>query len=187
MVGKIREPDVYVQRLLDLAEQIGFSQAKSLNMEALEVLPEVRAMCSADRCKNYDRSWSCPPACGSLEELADRMKHYQSGILVQTTAQMDDAFDLDAIRESERHHKKQFDTLARQARQLYPDCFPMGSGGCRRCKKCTYPTRPCRYPKQLYPSMEACGLLVSEVCQKSGLTYYYGEKSITYTACILIK
>ena len=34
-------------------------------------------------------------------------------------------------------------------------------------------------------SMEAFGLLVSEVCTKNGLSYYYGPKTITFTACIL--
>jgi hypothetical protein len=34
--------------------------------------------------------------------------------------------------------------------------------------------------------MEACGLLVSRVCEVSGLGYYYGSKTMTYTACILL-
>ena len=34
--------------------------------------------------------------------------------------------------------------------------------------------------------MEAYGLLVSDVCLKSGVKYYYGPKTMTYTSCILI-
>ena len=34
--------------------------------------------------------------------------------------------------------------------------------------------------------MEAYGLVVSQVCQDSGLPYYYGPQTITYTACVLI-
>jgi hypothetical protein len=36
-------------------------------------------------------------------------------------------------------------------------------------------------------SMEAYGLLVSEVCRASGLPYYYGPKTLTFSACILTK
>ena len=34
--------------------------------------------------------------------------------------------------------------------------------------------------------MEAYGLVVSQVCQDSGLPYYYGPRTITYTACVLV-
>lgn len=175
-----------ISELTSLAEQIGFSHIGPLNMAALVPLPEVRAMCAANRCGAYGRSWSCPPACGTLEELGARLRRYRRGILVQSTAAMEDEFDLEAIRAGESLHKARFDTLARQTRQLFPDCLPLAAGSCTRCRKCTYPDRPCRFPDRVFPSMEACGLLVSDVCRQSGLPYYYGPKTITYTACILI-
>lgn len=172
-------------KLTLLAEQIGFTGIGPLNMEALELLPEVRAMCASDRCRHYGRSWSCPPACGTLPVLRRRIQGYRSGLLVQTTAQMAGAFDLKAIAATERLHKARFEALARQARQLFPDCLPMASGACTRCQKCTYPDQPCRFPGRVYPSMEAYGLWVSEICRRSGLPYYHGPNTITYTACIL--
>ena len=36
-------------------------------------------------------------------------------------------------------------------------------------------------------SMEAYGLLVSDVCRRSGLGYYYGTGTMTYTSCVLYK
>lgn len=174
-----------LSRLTLLAGQVGFSHMGPVNMEALELSPEIRAMCAADRCSRYGRSWSCPPACGTLDVLRRRIAGYRSGLLVQTTGQMDGGFDLDALRDTERLHKARFETLARQARLLFPDCLPMASGSCTRCRACTYPGRPCRYPGRVFPSMEAYGLWVSEVCRRSGLAYYYGPETITYTACIL--
>lgn len=172
-------------RVMLLAEQIGFSHISPLNMEALQVSQDVRAMCSADRCGSFSRSWSCPPACGSLDAIQKRLSRYDAGVLVQTTGQMEDEFDLAAIGETEKRHKVMFDTLTRQAKLLFPDCYPMAAGACTRCKKCTYPDRPCRFPERMYPSMEACGLWVSDVCRKSGMGYFYGPNTITFTACIL--
>ncbi|MBQ8925438.1 MAG: DUF2284 domain-containing protein, partial [Clostridia bacterium] len=34
-------------------------------------------------------------------------------------------------------------------------------------------------------SMEAYGLFVTRVCKDNGVPYYYGPKTITYTACVL--
>ena len=43
---------------LALALELGFSQAAPLAMEALAPNAQVRAMCAADRCGMYGRSWS---------------------------------------------------------------------------------------------------------------------------------
>ena len=173
--------------LIQLAREIGFSHVGQLLMESLAALPEIRDMCAADRCKRYGKSWSCPPACGSLESCAARMKAYHAGVLVQTTAMLEDEFDADAIHLTQERHKAMFQTFARQVRLLYADCLPLTSGTCTLCKTCTYPDRPCRFPKKRFSSMEAYGLFVSDVCKKSGLPYYYGPGTLTYTSCILVK
>ena len=174
-----------MEMLLSLARQAGFSHSAELDAAVLKPLTEVRDMCSADRCRSYGKNWSCPPACGSIEHAARRISQYRRGLIVQTTGELEDEFDLQAIAVIEARQKKAFLNLARQARLLYPGCLPLSSGACSLCRKCTYPDRPCRFPGKRLSSMEAYGLLVSDVCQKSGLPYYYGPKTITFTACIL--
>lgn len=174
------------QELLHLAEVCGFDHAGMMNMDALLFDPAVREMCAADRCRNYGRSWACPPACGTLEEISEKAKTCGRGILLQSTGQMEDDFDLDTMEETENLQKKRFYQFVKIIREAYPHCLPMASGGCRICESCTYPDAPCRNPDMAIPSMEACGLMVSQVCRDSGVGYYYGPKTITYTACVLI-
>ena len=173
--------------LIKLALEIGFSHAAPLNTAALQALPEVREMCAAGRCRRYGKSWSCPPACGSLEECQGRMRAYTGGVLVQTTAELADDFDYESMSKAQEVHKKNFFTLARQTRLLIPDCLPLTAGSCTICRSCTCPDRPCRFPNKMLSSMEAYGLLVSAVCEASGLPYYYGPGTLTYSACILTK
>ena len=85
-----------------------------------------------------------------------------------------------------QRHRKSFDSLVRQLRVFFPDCLPMGAGACRACRRCTCPDRPCRHPDRMYPSMEAYGLLVSDVAVRSGLGYNYGENTMSFTSCILV-
>ena len=42
-----------------------------------------------------------------------------------------------------------------------------------------------RHPETLAPSMEACGLFVSDVCRSNALPYYYGDRKIAFTCCVL--
>ena len=57
--------------------------------------------------------------------------------------------------------------------------------GCGICEKCTYPDAPCRFPDRAFPSMEACGLVVNDVCKASGIPYNYGPRTMTFTGCVL--
>ena len=170
---------------LDLAKKAGFTNVCEINMDALVAMTEVRDMCASGRCKIYGKRWACPPACGTLEECAARMKKYSCGILVQTTAKMQDDFDVETMLGTEVTHKEHFVKLAAEMRELHPECLPLAAGTCTLCKKCTYPDEPCRRPSEMLSSMEAYGLLVSDVCTRSGAKYNYGPQTMTYTSCIL--
>ena len=165
----------------------GFSQAGTLNCEALEFMPEVREMCAADRCQSYGKNWTCPPACGTIEEAALKASKYSHGIIVQTTGKLDDDFDYENMQEAEQKHKKNFEKLVTSLRDRFPNMLPMGAGTCTICPKCTCPNEPCRFPDRAIPSMEAYGLFVSKVCELSNMKYNYGPLSMTYTSCILFE
>lgn len=174
------------QELLQSALDCGFDHVQELNTQALEFMPEVRDMCAAGRCQKYGKSWTCPPGCGTLEESAAQAARYRRGVLLQSTAQLEDDFDIESMMDTERAQKERFDAFVDKVRMAYPNCLPMATGGCTLCPECTYPDAPCRFPDKAIPSMEAYGLLVSKVCEQSGLPYYYGPRTITYTSCVLI-
>ena len=54
-----------VEKLLQLALELGFDHAALLDASRLRALNEVREMCVSGRCRRYGGSWSCPPACGT--------------------------------------------------------------------------------------------------------------------------
>lgn len=172
--------------VIDLAKAIGFSHVGEVAISKLKFLPEVRDMCKSNRCQAYNKSWVCPPQCGTLEEIAQKAQQYHRGVLVQTTGQMEDDFDLDTMMEAEQLQKEHFFALVDKLRDCFPSLLPMAAGTCTLCKTCSYPDAPCRFPDKAFTSMEAYGLMVSDVCKQSGLGYYYGPKTITYTSCILL-
>lgn len=174
-----------MEALLALAEEVGFSHAAPLNTAALSFLPEVRDMCAADKCHSYGRSWTCPPHCGTLEEMARRAKGFSGGILVQSTAALEDDFDVETMMDTEKIHKERFFNFVEAVRAREEHILPMAAGACTICAQCTCPDAPCRFPDKAIPSMEACGLVVSQVCEGSGLPYYYGPLTLTYTSCVL--
>lgn len=171
------------EQAMRMAEETGFSHWGVFPVEDLRFLPEVRAACEVNSCGRYGKSWSCPPACGSLEENERRARAFRWGVLLQTTGQMEDDFDIEVMIEAEQLQKKRFEAYC--ARLEGEECLPLGAGSCTICAQCTYPDAPCRFPERMRVSMEAFGLQVTDVCRAAETPYYYGPRTITYSGCVL--
>lgn len=174
-----------MDKLLELIREIGFETVTELDVSTLKALPEVRQMCEVNTCGMYDKCWSCPPGCGSIEECESRMHQYTRGILVQTVGDIEDSLDWEGIMEVQAQHDQRFLKGTEKMRENLDDFLPLGDGSCHRCKTCSYPDAPCRFPELASSSMEAFGLFVSDVCKKNGIAYNYGPGKMCYTGCYL--
>jgi len=172
-------------KALKMAKEVGFEVCAPLEPGKLEFLQAVRDMCAADKCRNFNKSWSCPPACGSLEHFRELCGKYTDGILVQTICRMTDEYDYESVDDVADKHNELFYEMVERLINEDNTAFAMGMGGCKRCESCTYPDDKCRFPEKLFPSMEACGLLVSDVCKANGVPYYYGPNTVAYVSCFL--
>lgn len=116
--------------------------------------------------------------------VPEKMRAYSNGLLLQTIGHMSKAIDSKCYLETEQRHLNQFYLLADFVQSEYPHALCLSAGGCRICQQCAYPA-PCRFPKKVMSSMEGYGLFVTQVCRDAGAAYYHGERTITYTACVL--
>ncbi|MCL2366346.1 MAG: DUF2284 domain-containing protein [Oscillospiraceae bacterium] len=175
------------EKLSSAAKECGFAHIAPLKVSTLEFMQDIRNMCNADQCEHFGKSWSCPPACASLEDLRERVRNFESGILCQTVGDLEDSYDWEGIMEAGATQKANFAKLWTKLKEEYKHVLAMGTGVCMLCEKCTYPDNPCRFPDRMEVSMEACGLYVSKVCTDNGLAYNYGPEKIAFTSCFLVK
>ena len=168
-------------------QQAGFTHVAPLKVSTIQLLPEVRDMCATNSCGAYGKKWSCPPGCGTLEECRERLQKYTAGILVQTVGTLEDEMDYESMQETSQRHAAAFTKLYEQLRPRFPGMLAVDTGGCTQCKTCTYPDQPCRFPDRMVSSMEAYGMLVSQVCKDNDLPYYYGKCTLAYTGCFLLE
>lgn len=173
-------------KIKELALESGFTHVGDLDADLIEVRTEVRDMCAEDKCKSYGKNWSCPPGCGSLSECEDKIRKYKKGFILQTTGELEDSFDFESMTEINQKHGKAIAELAKKVGTIYPDAMVLGAGACTLCKDCTYPDQPCRFPDKMIASMEAYGIVVSDICSANNIAYYYGPNTLTYVGCVLI-
>ena len=176
--------DSQAEYLCQKALSLGFSYAVTMDTQKLTAREDVRTMCAQDKCGAYGKNWTCPPYCGTPEECEKKMRSYTHGILVQTVCIMKKTIDSKVYRETEVQHLQQLYKLAEVVKADHPHALCLGSGGCRICEKCAFP-EPCRFPEKACSSMEGYGLFVTQVCKDNTLPYHHGERTVTYTACIL--
>ena len=58
------------KKLEELARDVGFTHIAPLDPGTIRLKEDVRKMCEANTCGRYNKCWSCPPGCGTLEELS---------------------------------------------------------------------------------------------------------------------
>lgn len=175
-----------------IAREIGFECTGRVATGDLHVRPEVRDMCAANKCHRYGHSWSCPPACDSIEAYQEQIGKRRMGIVVQTIGQMEDSFDFETIAESGELHGKRFREFIEKVRSADLACtdglppYPLGAGSCTMCNPCTYPDAPCRFPDKMTVSLEAAGFVVTEVCVEAGIPYNHGQNTISFTGGVFV-
>ena len=174
-----------IQELMEQAKLCGFTAAGALDPGTINLRDEVRAMCAEQKCHAYGHIWTCPPACGTLDECRARIAKYSAGIIVQTTGQLEDSMDYETMMDTSDVHKENFRKFVEVVRQEYPDALCLSAGGCTVCSKCNYP-EPCRFPEKAFSSMEGYGMVVSDVCSDNNIPYYYGQNTITFVGCYLL-
>ena len=170
-----------------LAEEQGFDFLGLCDAKSLVARPEVRSMCSSGTCKVYGHSWACPPACGEIEDFERQMHEFDHCLVVQTVAQMEDDFDVETMEEAGELQKRRVLDLVEAIDRagLSAETMTLSAGTCTLCATCTYPDEPCRFPDKRLVSMEAAGLVVSEVCTMANVPYNHGPQTIAYSGCVL--
>lgn len=174
-----------IDQVMELARDAGFEITAKMDPGTIELKEEVRAMCAEDKCRVYGHNWTCPPACGDLDHCRSVVEGFTEGILFETVGELEDSLDYEGMMDAGKLHNDRLVQLAEKIRQLCPQAVLLGAGGCRVCEKCAHP-EPCRFPDKAFSSMEAYGMVVSEVCTANQVPYYNGPNTITYVGCCLV-
>lgn len=174
------------QMIETMALDAGFTYAVYLDAATVRLREEVREMCQSNTCGMYGKNWACPPACGDLDTCREQVAAYRWGVLLQTVGEVEDSLDFEGMMAAEAAHKKSFYTLIPLLRRKYPGLLALGSGCCTVCPQCAGPEVPCRFPEKRVSSLEAYGVVVSDLCKENHIGYYYGSGTIAYTACCLL-
>ncbi len=60
----------------------GFYEYGLVDIGDIRFSQEVRKMCEANTCQKYGKTWACPPAVGTVDECAERIRAYEKMLVL---------------------------------------------------------------------------------------------------------
>ncbi len=172
--------DRYVKKSKDM----GITKAKIIDPKTVIVGNWVRLKCQYG-CAGYGKRLTCPPYSPTPDYTKKMLGEYYKGLLMQIEnipPAMEPKISL------------RLETIvADLERDIFLDgfykAFGMASGPCGFCRVCDI-TKPCRYPEQARPAMEACGIDVYQTARNNGFSLEVvksEELPCSFLSLILIK
>lgn len=167
--------------LIQYALLEGFSSAAVIPTEEIIFNPEFRKFCEENLCGQYGANYSCPPDCGTPQEMKDRICSHRYALVLQSSWDISDYNDVAALIAAKKEHNKWEVLLAQRLRVEGCEGFTVGASGCALCSPCAVQKgEPCRYPDQRYSCMSAYCIAVKELAEMCGMDYTWKAEKLSY-------
>ena len=149
--------DKYVKRVM----KSGATQVKVIDADTIVTAYWVRLKCQFG-CGGYGKRLTCPPYSPTPEYTREVLKEYSKALLIIYRVEPDALDNMEGVI---KHAI--IDTEREMFLDGYYKAYGLASGPCELCKKCDL-TKPCKYPYQTRPSMEASGIDVYRTVRNAG-------------------
>lgn len=163
-------------QMIQLAIDEGFANAAIVDTKDIVFDPAFRPYCAENLCGQYAANYSCPPDCGSPEEMKARITAHKKALVLQTIWQVKDYSDAPVIKQAKKGHNAAELRVVQALRQAGYDGVIVGASGCALCSPCAQTEGlPCKYPTLKYSCMSAYCIFVKKLADTCGMEYDCGE------------
>ena len=145
-----------------------------MKSDELTFTERVRHVCQME-CPQYNTTWACPPAVGTVEECKNRCLAFENLLMISTVTEVSDIANLKETLDTRADHE----AITRKVGQLIRDqgceTMTLSTESCAICPHCAYPSAPCRHPDKMYPCVESHGILVTDIAERYGMDFNQGN------------
>jgi len=148
---------------------------------ALTFSPALLEYCKTNACGCYNKTWTCPPACDSIQEQQKKILAYKNAFVFTTKHEIEDPLDYNGMTKGRERHT----LLTAEIKKMLSNTPVYGAGSCTVCANCAFP-KPCLFPEKQIGSIEAAGIDVTELSKAAGIKYNNGENTVTFFSMVLL-
>ena len=167
--------------LIEYAAKLGFSDAKIVKTEDIVFDPSFRPYCAENLCGQYGANYSCPPDCGTPDEMKNKIISHKKALVLESLWKVKDYSDTPAIITGKTTHNRWGMQLLKYARSQGLNGFFVGASGCSLCSPCEIRNgKPCRFPQLRWSCMSAYCIYVKKLTELTGMNYSPGPGLLTF-------
>lgn len=169
------------EQIIQYAIEEGVSSAAIVDTTDIVFDPSFRPYCAENLCGQYGANYSCPPDCGSPEEMKQKVLRYKKALVLQTVWSISDYSDTPAIKQAKGEHNAAELRLVQRLREERCGGILVGASGCALCSPCAMQNgEPCRFPELRYSCMSAYCIFVRNLAERCGMQYDCGEGKLAF-------
>lgn len=165
------------EKLLSEAVALGFAEVAVIDTAEIEFQPAFRVCCEDNLCGKYGVNYTCPPDCGTTDEMRGRVLRRRRALVLESMWDVDDPMDSAQTAPAKRQHNQW--TLALR-RKIDAPVLMVGASGCSLCEPCMLPGgEPCRFPDRRWSCMSAYCVYVQRLAERCGMSYDCGPRCVS--------
>lgn len=144
---------------------------------------KVRFICESE-CPMYGKSWSCPPAVGSVGECLTKLRLYRDIFIFSTVSEVADITSMESTLPARREHQQTVRAVLNYFRENFGEVTALSAEACALCEKCVYPQESCRHPQVMLPCIESQGIIVTELAERCGMAFMLPGNTVVWFGMI---
>lgn len=171
------------ETILKLAAEAGFAMAEVIDADQVVMVPEYRKFCEENRCGNYGKNYGCPPACGSVQDMMDRVRGCRRAIVFQSKTPVKDITDGAETKLIKKMHTrmtlKAMELLEKNG--MCMDGFPIMAGPCNLCDVCKMPEgKPCPHENLRFSCLSAYCVDAAKLAEACGMELKWNGEEVSF-------
>ena len=173
--------------LAALAEELGFAETGFLPAAELPFRKEFRQFCVDNVCGNYGANYSCPPACGTPEEMEDRTRPFSQAVILRSQWTPEQAGGPQGVKACKDRHNRWTRQFVARRREEDGESLVMAGGCCGLCAPCRMREgQPCPHPKEAWSCLSAYCVDVAAMAEAAGMDFRWDPQRVSFYSVYLI-
>ena len=164
------------EQMIAISVKEGFADAAVVNTADIVFDAAFRPYCEENLCGQYGVNYSCPPECGTAEEMEQKILKHRKALVFRTVWSVADIRDSIAIKFAKQKHNVYTFNVIEQLKKQGHEGFMIGASCCSLCNPCELVRgNPCMFPQKKYSCMSAYCIYVKDLADKCGMVYDYKD------------
>lgn len=168
------KPDI--DKIVSMGADAGFTCTAVIETDQITFNPDFRICCEDNSCGKYGVNYTCPPACGTTDEMREKVLAHKYAIVFQTMWEIPDTEDGAMIKKCKGKHNSMVRQFIADLDPAYSGGFMIAASGCSLCDECALVrNEPCLFPEKAASCASAYCIYVEDLAGKCGMEYNCGH------------